>query len=143
MPEGMPPAAAGGPPPPSAGGAASPQAPMGVSSATGPTPNKGYEAQVVQTLGVFASKLPEMISMVGFSSDLGKELTNIMTKLAKHLPSGGGNDPTSERNVLNRMQQTNAQNMQQVQQVKPQMPPGGGGGAPPGGPPSMPMGATA
>ena len=114
---------------------------MGVSSATGPTPNKGYEAQVVQQLGVFASKLPEMISMVGFSSELGKELTNIMSKLAKHMPAGG-NDPASERNVLNRMQQTNAQNMQQVQQAKPQMPPGGGG-MPPGGPPSMPMGATA
>ena len=93
----------------------------------------------MQQLGVFASKLPEMISMVGFSSELGKELTNIMSKLAKHMPSGG-NDPTSERNVLNRMQQTNAQNMQQVQQAKPQAPQGG---APPGGPPSMPMGAAA
>lgn len=113
---------------------------MGVTSATGPTPNKGYEAQVIQQLGVFGSKLPEMISTVGFNSELGKALSDIMNKLAKLIPSGG-NDPAAERNVLNRMQQTNAQNMQQVQQAKPQMPQGGA--PPPGGPPSMPMGATA
>jgi len=111
---------------------------MGVSSATGPTPNKGYEAAVVQRLGNVVNQLTEMIPMVGATSELGQALMKGIQIFAKHVPPGASN-PSAERNNLQRMMMQNSQNMQMGQQMRPQAPPQGG--QPPGGPPMMPRAA--
>jgi hypothetical protein len=121
-------------PPQPAGGDSPQQAPMGVSSVTGPTPNKGYEAAVIQGLGVVVNKLTEMLPMVGATSEMGQAIMKSISSLAKHVPSGASN-PASEKNVLERDLQRNQQNMQATQQMRsPQQP---GAQQPPGGPPGM------
>jgi hypothetical protein len=107
---------------------------MGVASATGPTPNKGYEVQAIQRLGSVVNQLTEMLPLVGATSDMGTAIMKAISSLAKHVPTGA-NNPAAERNNLQRMQMQNAQNMQMAQQMRPPQP----GAQPPGGPPGAQM----
>ena len=50
------------------------QPPFGASSATGPTPNKGYEAAAMQRVGVLVKAMTELLPQVGMQSELGLEL---------------------------------------------------------------------
>jgi len=126
--------------PQAAGGGSPQQAPMGVSSVTGPTPNKGLEAAVIQRLGGVINQLTEMLPMVGATSELGTVIMKALTSFAKHVQPGQSN-PASEKNNLQRMMQQNQQNMQMSQQMRPPQP--GGGQPQPGGPPQMPQQAAA
>ena len=121
--------------PPTAGGDQPQQAPMGVSSATGPTPNKGYEAAVIQRLGSIVPALYEMLPMAGASSDIGKAISKALESLSKFVPPGASN-AASQQNDLKRQLMQNQQNAQMQQQARPQMP--GQGGMQPGGPPMQP-----
>ena len=124
---------------PAAGGDSPQQAPMGVSSVTGPTPNKGYEAAAVQRLGVLINGLTDMFKMVGAGSEIGKDILKIINIAAKHVPPGTVS-PAGEKNQLEQMAMKNAQNGQQMAALKP----GGAPGAPPPGgmaPPQMPKAA--
>lgn len=109
---------------------------MGVSSVTGPTPNKGYEAAAVQRLGSVVNQLAEMLPLVGPTSELGNIILDTIKKFSKHVPTGA-NNAASERSNLQRMMMQNEQQRAQAQQMqRPQQPPGGG--MPPGGPPQLP-----
>ena len=126
--------------PPAAAPEQQQQPPMGVSPATGPTPNKGFEAAVVQRLGTLINGLTDAFKMVGAGSDLGKDILKIINIAAKHVPPGAVS-PAGERNTLEQMQMKNAQNGQQMAQLRGGQP---GAGAPPGGaapPPQMPRAA--
>jgi len=110
------------------------QAPMGVSSVTGPTPNRGYEAAALQQLGSILQRLTQIQPMVGVTSDIGKVVHKMIGDLAKIVPDGI-NNPASERNQLQQAMMQNQQQMAQAQQMgRPQA----GGGAQPGGPPQLP-----
>jgi len=121
-----PPAAApqGAPPQPQ-------QPPFGSSPATGPTPNKGYEAAAMQRVGVLVKQMTEILPMVGATSELGQALMKSMTSLAKHVPPGSTSN-AAEKNSIEKMAIQNQQNGQMQQQMKQ---PGQSGAAPP---PSMP-----
>lgn len=109
---------------------------MGVSPATGPTPNKGYEAAALQRIGLLVKQMTDILPLAGATSDIGKTLMDCMTKLAKHVPSGS-NTQASERNAIDQMAMKNAQASQTNQALQKQAMGGGQGGAPPapGGPP--------
>jgi hypothetical protein len=102
--------------------------PMGVSSATGPTPNKGYEAAAMQRLGLVIKNLMDLLPMAG-ATDLGKTINKMIEMGLKHVPAGS-NTQASERNAIDQMamknmqaSQTNQQLMKpQGQQGQPQMP---------------------
>lgn len=113
---------------------------MGSSPATGPTPNKGYEAAAVQRLGVLINGLTDMFKMVGPGSEIGKDILKIINIAAKHVPPGTVS-PAGEKNQLEQMAMKNAQNGQQMAAMKPQAPGGAPGGPPPGGmaPPQIPQ----
>jgi hypothetical protein len=105
--------------------------PMGVSPATGPTPNKGYEAAALQRVGLVIKQLTEILPMAGATSDIGKTILDVLGKLAKHVPAGS-NTQASERNAIDQMAMKNAQ---AAQTNKSLMQPQGGaqGGQPPTG----------
>jgi len=106
---------------------------MGVSSVSGPAPNKGYEAAVIQRMGGMINQMQEMIPMVGATSELGLILMDTLKKFAKHVPPGAAS-PASEKNDLQRRMMQNAQNSQMVNQMRggmgQQQPPQGQGGPP-------------
>lgn len=114
------------------------QAPMGVSSVTGPTPNKGFEAQAVQRLGGIASLLHETLPMVGYNSELGKAIGNLLDKIVKLLPSGN-QDQQAQKNMWQSQMQKQAQQAQMAQSLK--QPPQQAPGQTPGGPPMPKMAA--
>ena len=107
--------------------------PMGVSSASGPTPNKGYEAAAMQRVGVVLNQLSELLPMAGATSDVGKAVLSAIQALSKVVPPGSVS-PQAQKNTIDQLQQ---KNMQQQQMAKQMMgaggPPGAGGGAPPQG----------
>jgi hypothetical protein len=94
------------------------------------------EAAAVQKLGTILKTLTEVLSMVGASSEMGKELLPMITKLAKLVPPGSVS-PAGEANNIQNMALKNAQNTQMMQMMK-QGAGGGGQGAPP---PPMPQAA--
>ena len=122
---------------PAAPGAAAPpptkqEAPLGVSSATGPTPNKGYEAAGRQKLSVVIRQLEQLVPLIGATSDIGKSVLKALNDLSKHIQPGEVT-PAAERNSLESMAMQNQQNMGLMQQLKA----AGVGGAPtPGQPPA-------
>ena len=132
MPEQAPPAGGGAMPPPNA----TSQPPMGVSSATGPTPNKGYEAAALQRVGLVIKQLTDLLPLAGATSEIGKDVLKAISTLAKHVPSGSTN-PAAERNEIDRLATQNAQQSQMNKQLR--QPAAGGQGAPGGG--GMPPGA--
>ena len=114
------------------------QAPSGVSPATGPTPNKGYEAAAAQRLGLVIKQLEELISMSGATSEVGQAALKMLNIGVKLVPPGSVS-PASAKNNIEQMAMRNAQQNQQMQALKAQ--PGGGQ---PGGaqqPPQMPKAA--
>lgn len=87
----------------------------------------------MQKLGLIGKQLTEVLTLVGYSSDIGKEVLQMITKLSKLAPS----DPNAaaERRNIEQMAMKNTQQNQQMQQLKQQQAGGGGqpgaGGAPP------------
>jgi hypothetical protein len=104
---------------------------MGSSPATGPTPNKGYEAAAMQRVGVLVKQMTEILPMVGATSDLGQALMKSITALAKHVPPGTTSN-AAEKNSIEKMAIQNQQNGAMQQQMRQ---PGQGGAQPP---PAMP-----
>lgn len=111
------------------------QAPFGTSPLTGPTPNKGYEANAVQRVSLLVKQMAEILPQIGATSDLGQALMKAMTGLAKHVPPGTSSN-TAEKNAIEKMAIQNQQNGQMQAQLKQAM--GQQGAAPP---PSMPKAA--
>lgn len=94
---------------------------MGSTSATGPTPNKGYEAAAMQRVGVLVKQMTEILPMVGATSDIGQALMKSISALAKHVPPGSTNN-AAEKNAIEKMAIQNQQNGQMQQQLKAQPP---------------------
>jgi hypothetical protein len=109
------------------------QPPMGVSPATGPTPNKGYEAAAVQKVGTVIKQLEEALPLVGSGTDIGKAILECLNKLGKFAPPGAVS-PQAQNNQLQQAQMKNMQNQQMAQTLnKGAGAPGGGmGGQMPG-----------
>ena len=103
---------------------------MGVSPATGPTPNKGYEAAALQRVGLVIKQLTEILPMAGATSDVGKTILDVLGKLAKLVPAGS-NTQASERNAIDQMAMKNAQAAQTNKALQGGVQPGGGQGQPP------------
>jgi hypothetical protein len=128
MPDAIPTAA----PPQPAGGQAPPkQAPFGSSPATGPTPNRGYEAAAAQKLGLVLKQLGELIPMAGATSELGMAIMDMIKKGSKFVPEGSVT-PAAEKNQIDNMAMKNTQNNAQMQAIMAQKAAGAAqGGAPP------------
>ena len=112
------------------------QAPFGVSSITGPTPNRGYEAAAQQRVGALVNQMMDIVKLTGVSSELGQALLKAVTGLSKHVPPGTVSN-AQERNALEKAQLQNRENgamQQQLRQMGQQ-----GQGAAPGGAGQMPM----
>jgi hypothetical protein len=106
---------------------------MGVSSATGPTPNRGYEAAGLQQLGMIVKQLERAIPLLGSASEAGKAALKALGALAKHVPAGSVT-PASEKSMAENTMMRATQANQQMQALR-------GGGQPPavslGGAPGM------
>ena len=128
--------------PPTAPAAPQPQAqaPNGVSPATGPTPNKGFEAAAAQRLGLVIKQLEELIPMAGATTDIGKACLDALNKLVKYVPAGSVS-PASAKNNIEAMAMKNSQQNQQMQALKAQSAGGGQPGAAPPMPAQMPKAA--
>lgn len=105
---------------------------MGMSPATGPTPNKGYEAAGLQQLGMVVKQLERLIPLLGASSEPGAAALKALNSLAKHVPAGSVT-PAAERNMAEQTMMKATQNNQQMQALKQ----GGTGGTPPPQAPGM------
>ena len=103
---------------------------MGSSPATGPTPNKGFEAAGLQRLGLVVKQLEQLVPMFGSGSEPGKAVLDALKSLAKHIPSGAST-PGAERTNIDRMAMQNTQSNAAMQQMRKQQA-GGGQAAPPG-----------
>lgn len=114
--------------------------PFGASPASGPTPNKGYEAAALQKLGVLTKSLTELVGLSGVGTDLGKDVLKALNILAKHVPPGSVS-PAGEKNQIENMMMRAQQSNQQMQSLKQPQMGGQGAGAPPGGMPGMPRAA--
>ena len=110
------------------------QPPSGVSPATGPTPNKGYEAAAAQRLGLVIKQLEELIPMAGATTDIGKACLDALNKLVKFVPAGSVS-PASAKNNIEQMAMKNAQQSQTMKSMSPGG--GGAGGGQPGAAPPM------
>jgi hypothetical protein len=93
---------------------------MGSTSVTGPSPNKGYEAQAVQQLGLIVKRMTDILPLVGATSEIGQALMKAMQSLSKHVPSGSVSN-VAERNALEKQMLQNQQNGQMQQQLRAQM----------------------
>lgn len=113
------------------------QPPFGSSSATGPTPNQGYEAAGMQRLGVIVKGMGELIPLLGASSDAGQAVLKALTSLAKFVPPGAVT-PAAERNINEQQMFKNVQQAQMLQQLRARAAMGGQGGAPGGAPGGQP-----
>lgn len=96
------------------------QPPFGTTPATGPTPNRGYEAAGLQRLGLVVKQLEEILPMVGAGSDIGKEVLKALNGLVKLVPAGSVS-PAAQKNNLEQMALKNAQGNQQMQAIRQQM----------------------
>jgi hypothetical protein len=93
------------------------QPPFGSSPATGPTPNKGYEAAAMQRVGVLVKAMTEILPMVGIGSEIGQALHKAIGILGKHVPPGA-NSNAAEKNAIEKMAIQNQQNGAMQQQLK-------------------------
>ena len=114
------------------------QAPFGASPATGPTPNKGFEAAAAQRLGLVIKQLEELISMSGATSEVGQAALKMLNIGVKLVPAGSVT-PAAQKNNIEQMAMKNTQQNQQMQALKQQRMQGeggqggqGGGAQPPG-----------
>lgn len=101
---------------------------MGSSPATGPTPNKGFEAAGLQRLGLVIKQLEALVPMLGSGSEAGGAVLKALNSLAKFVPSGSVT-PGAERTNIDRMAMQNAQNNQAMQQMRQGQPQPGAAGA--------------
>ena len=106
------------------------QAPFGTSSMTGPTPNKGYEANAIQRVSLLVKQMAEILPQIGATSDLGQALMKAMQGLSKHVTPGTSSN-AAEKNAIEKMAITNQQNGQMQQQLKQAMGPQGAAPPPP------------
>ena len=95
------------------------QPPAGVSQATGPTPNKGYEAAAAQRLGLVIKQLEELVSLAGATSEVGQAALKMLNIGVKLVPAGSVT-PASAKNNIEQMAMKNAQQNQQMQALKAQ-----------------------
>lgn len=105
---------------------------MGVSSATGPTPNAGYEAAAFQRIAMHVNALSELIPLIGATSEAGQALLKALTSLSKVVPVGASS-PTSDRNAIENLALRNQQNSSDLQALR------SGGQQQPAKPPGMPQ----
>ena len=108
------------------------QAPFGTSPATGPTPNRGYEAAGLQRLGLVVKQLEEILPLVGAGSEMGKEVLKALNALVKLVPAGSVS-PAAQKNNIQQIAARNAQENQQMQALKQQKMQATQGGQPPQG----------
>ena len=112
--------------------------PFGASSATGPTPNAGYEAGGMQILGVVMKQLTNALPMLGASSEAGQMVLDFLKKIGKLVPAGSVS-PAAEQNVMQAAMIKQAQQAKMIQDMRAQQAQaamgGGQGQAPPGAPP--------
>jgi hypothetical protein len=119
------------------------QAPFGASPATGPTPNRGFEAAGLQKLGSVVKQLEELVPMFGAASMPGKAVLDALTRLIKLVPAGSVT-PASQKNNIEQMAMRNTRDNQQMQALQAQRAQGAGGGQPPqAGQPGQSPGAQA
>lgn len=111
------------------------QAPFGVSPATQPVPNRGYEAAAASRLGLVVNQLTDLLKLAGASSDIGKAVLDALKTLTKHVPPGSVT-PAAEKANIDRMAMQNNQNNSQMQALRQRQAQPQGGGA------SMPQGGT-
>jgi hypothetical protein len=118
------------------------QAPFGQSPATGPTPNKGFEAAAAQRLGMVVKQLEEIIGTAGATSEIGQAALKMLNIGVKMVPPGAVS-PASAKNNIEQMAMKNTQQAQQMAALKAQSQGGGQPGAQPGAaaPPMMPKAA--
>lgn len=95
------------------------QAPFGTSGATGPTPNRGYEAAGLQRLGAVVKQMEELLSMLGASSEPGQAVLKALNSLVKFVPAGAVT-PAAERNNIQQMAQRNAMQDGQLKALQQQ-----------------------
>jgi hypothetical protein len=131
MPDAIPASAPGGAPPGATGQPAAKQAPFGSSPATGPTPNRGYEAAAAQKLGLVLKQLGELIPMAGATSEMGMAIMDMIKKGSKYVPQGSVT-PAAEKNQIDNMAMKNTQNNQQMQAIMAQRQQPAGAGQGPG-----------
>lgn len=99
-------------------GAPQPQsAPFGSTPATGPTPNRGYEAAGLQRLGSVVKQLEELIPLVGAASEPGREVLKALGILVKLVPAGS-QSPAAQRNNIEQMAMRNTRDNQQMKQLE-------------------------
>lgn len=102
---------------------------MGVSPATGPTPNKGYEAAGLQQLGSVLKQLEKLVPLLGATSEPGAAVLKALSSLGKFVPAGSVS-PASDSANMQQAQMRATQQNQQMQALKQQ---GGGMGGGAGG----------
>ena len=95
------------------------QSPFGQSPATGPTPNKGFEAAAAQRLGMVIKQLEEIIGTAGATSEIGQAALKMLNIGVKMVPAGSVT-PASAKNNIEQMAMKNTQQAQQMAQLKAQ-----------------------
>lgn len=101
------------------GGSQPQQPPFGTTPATGPTPNRGFEAAGLQRLGAVVKQLEELLPMVGAGSEHGREVLKALTILVKLVPAGS-TSPASQRANIEQMAMRNTRDNQQMQALQKQ-----------------------
>src|ERR1700686_1452234 len=114
MPDQSPTSALGAPPP----GGKPQQPPMGVSPASGPTPNKGYEAAGLQQLGMILKQLMECQVKLG-TSEPGQAVNKAIGTLMKFVPAGSVS-PAAEKNGMDQARMRAIKQNQQMLVFKAQ-----------------------
>lgn len=105
------------------------QSPPGSSPATTPIPNRGQEAAGLATLSVIVNALLKVAPEFGATSEVGRDILDVVKKLAKHVPSG-----SQASGVQNNAMMKMMRDQQQQQPMAAMMAARGGGqpGAQPG-----------
>ncbi len=104
------------------------QAPFGTTPATGPSPNRGYEAAGLQRLGSVVKQLEELVPMFGAASAPGKAVLDALNKLVKLVPAGSVT-PAAQKNNIEQMAMRNTRDNQQMQALQQMRMQGGQQGA--------------
>lgn len=94
--------------------------PMGASSATGPTPNRGLEAAGMQKLALIVKGMTELLPLLGAGSEPGQAVLDALKKLSKYVQPGSVT-PAAEQNQLQSAMMNNIQNSAMIQQMRQQM----------------------
>lgn len=104
--------------------------PMGVSPATGPTPNSGMEMKGEQGVALILDAAAELLPMVGAASQMGQLLLDFIKK-GSRLVQPGAVSPAGKQNQIEDMMRRNAQNGANMQMVRQGLQPQPGAQQPP------------